>query len=463
MDWYFISAQIVGAVAAIFTIISLFQNVRYRTMLLLTGANVALATAYFLLGRILGGTLVAVSAAKTLVFFFYTMNNKRPNFKIVLAIEAIFIGLAIFLWQDVVDMFIILDCVIVTITSWQSDIFVLRVGYLVSALLLITFDIFVRGYSLIASEVCSTIPILIMLIRYSYAGRIDNLVEKYYESMRDIFDMHVEENARYNLVYSNKTDDMNYNFAVKNDSVDILETIKDIRKDMGEHSLRPLIYLPFNAKTNDNYIDLAETMNMYYKTAYHDVWMKLLTGYNLNNTKCKLKNMEFRKVDSTCADEVVKVFTNGFLSTTTPTPDQQKMIDIVEHFLKNPKNTDNFVENTYLAYYYGVPVSMLMVVSDKQRGFICKVGTVPKYRRKHIASNLIQFAVDCERKNGVQDFYLCTEKYSAAEKFYAYNSFIEIMQGYCLELDVSTDESEFESLISKKDTIESAANKKVVN
>ena len=66
--------------------------------------------------------------------------------------------------------------------------------------------------------------------------------------------------------------------------------------------------------------------------------------------------------------------------------------------------------------------------------FITKVATIPIFRRKHVASSLMQFAIDKQRLKGIQEIMLVTDKYSANEKFYAFNSFVEFGQAFAFDI-----------------------------
>ena len=88
----------------------------------------------------------------------------------------------------------------------------------------------------------------------------------------------------------------------------------------------------------------------------------------------------------------------------------------------------------YIAYYNGNPISMLCMLSNKIECFITKVATIPAFRRKHVASSLMQFAINMQRKEGIQDFILCTDKYSSNEKFYGFNNFVEFGQAFALDI-----------------------------
>lgn len=74
------------------------------------------------------------------------------------------------------------------------------------------------------------------------------------------------------------------------------------------------------------------------------------------------------------------------------------------------------------------------MLSNKVEAFITKVSTIPIFKRKHIASSLMQYGISVLRKKGVQEIMLVTDKYSTNEKFYAFNNFVEFGQAFALDV-----------------------------
>ena len=77
---------------------------------------------------------------------------------------------------------------------------------------------------------------------------------------------------------------------------------------------------------------------------------------------------------------------------------------------------------------------MMVFLSDGKEGYITKVSTIPSFRRKHVASSLMQYAIAEQRKKGVQEVILVTDKYSSNEKFYEFNNFVEFGQAFAFDV-----------------------------
>ena len=210
-----------------------------------------------------------------------------------------------------------------------------------------------------------------------------------------------------------------------------------------------MVYLPFDNKNYDSNTSDVHMLNMFFPIEFHDTWMKLTDGFNLNNTKCKIQDVVYRKIDVTNQKDLSEVYLRGYLN----------KLDVSKLAAEEKKKSKNFLNlnfddeqneyklSAYIAYYNENPISMLCMLSNKIECFITKVATIPVFRRKHVASSLIQFAINNQRKEGIEDFILCTDKDSLNEKFYKFNGFVEFCQAFALDV---TDMSKYEHFLENK-------------
>ena len=185
---------------------------------------------------------------------------------------------------------------------------------------------------------------------------------------------------------------------------------------------------------------------MFFPVVFNDVWMKLIDGFNLNNTKCKIQDVVYKEVDESCIDQIIDVYLRGYhakTDVTKLTENEKLQVENLKH-LNLTDVVDGFKVTAYLAYYNENPVSLVVMLSNDVEAFITKVSTVPIFRRKHIASSLMQYGISKQRLKGIQEIILCTDKYSSNEKFYAFNSFVEFGQAFALDV---TDVSKYKDFI----------------
>ena len=134
--------QALGFVTIILTILSFFQKEKWKMMLFLTLTNATMIATYILADSLLGGLLVAGALVRTIVYFYFSRNNKKPDAIVMIMFEIYYIVISIVMWNNsVIDLFMIINLIVVTYTSWQNDVKTLRFGYIFSSLLLIPYDI----------------------------------------------------------------------------------------------------------------------------------------------------------------------------------------------------------------------------------------------------------------------------------------------------------------------------------
>lgn len=447
-------AQSLAIPTILFAVLGFLQKEKGKQMIFITLTNLCLLTIYILLGRMLACLLVSVLTVRSIVSYVYTKLNKKSDIKMLLLFELAIVIVCVFTYQDWIDIFMIANTVIMAVTAWQvCNMRLYRIGYLLSSCLLITFDALTGAYAVIASEVILALIVVAQMIKYRHVENTYHITEEYYRAMNHFMGTRLVDRKHFTAVLSDRTNDINYNFAVKYDDQNMAETLEEIDTFFDFEQKRKMLYIPFDYQKSDTRMDTAETLEMYFPVCYHDAWMKLITGYNLASTHCKLKHMTFTKVDQTAMQDIEDVYIDGYLSKdkTEVTSEERKNIDAIRGSYGQVDTKSEYREDCYLAYHLGVPVSMLFIVSNKKVGYITKVATIRRYRRKHIASHLIQYGISDIRKKGVQDFFLATSKYSTAEKFYAYNSFVEILQAYCFDVSDKNKQKEYLALQAKKE------------
>ena len=114
--------------------------------------NVVILVTYFMLGRYTGSVLVFVTLVKSILFYILARKNIRPQIWILVLFELCYILIPIFLWESATDLILIANLLLVTYLCWQSNIKLLKFGYILSSVLVITYDIIVGAYLAILAE-----------------------------------------------------------------------------------------------------------------------------------------------------------------------------------------------------------------------------------------------------------------------------------------------------------------------
>lgn len=439
--------QALGIVVCICTCLSFFFKEKWKMMITLTITNIVLMAEYILCGSLVGGLLCLGALLRTLVFFIYSKKNKKPDAIVLIFFEIYYIVISIVLWQNMTDLLILINLLVVTYTSWQDDMRILRMGYIASSMLLIPYDILLGAYTTIFSEVAMLVMVILSLIKYSKSNNnCHNIAQKYFVAQKDSWGTNVEKSDNVDLVTSSVDKSVYSNFGILKNYSEIPSTIMEIKNKCKENKIKEIAYLPFeNAKINE-FESAANVLNMFFPIEFHDTWMKLVDGFNLNNTDCKIKDITFEEIDETKLDDVVEVYLKGYCSKndlSDSTEQEQIISDHIKSLKLNTLEENGYAIHAYVAYFHKMPVSLVVMLGNNVEAFVTKVCTLPHFRRKHIASALIQFGITKQRKNGVESIVLVTDKHSINEKFYAFNNFVEFAQAYALDVSDTTKYEEF--------------------
>lgn len=163
--------QGLGILATICTCVSFFQKEKWKIMIWMSATNVVLIATYILCGSLLGGLLCVGALVRTLVYFYFNKTNKRPQLIILVLFEIYYIVMSLLMWESPVDLFVLINLVVVTYTSWQDNIIILRLGYVVSSVLLICYDIILGAYMTVLSELAMLVSVVIALFKYAKATK----------------------------------------------------------------------------------------------------------------------------------------------------------------------------------------------------------------------------------------------------------------------------------------------------
>lgn len=429
---YFYIAQIVSVVTVITTAIGILQKEKYKTMLCFTIANISIMTTYFLLGRYLSIILVGMACLRTFVYYAFAVKNKQPNGYIMASFQVVCVITSILLWEDYLDLLMLINLGLLTYTTWQDNMKVLRVGYIISSILLFVYNILVHAYVGAVSELIMFIASFVSFIRYDVINKIDNIVLTFYKTISEMYKTKVRENSKYTQIISQYIDDVYNNFIYVSKIEDFKEVVQQTNEQWLQVNRTPAYYVKTQNRENMHKIMDVIREN---KLLYHDVWMKLRSGYNTNFKHCMLENVICKPCGEKEKKDIIHIFDAGFVHQLGDGVYKYEE-DYLNVFGKNIN--DLFLHENkiapYMAYYNHQPIALLICYRNGTNGFLCQITTLLPYRRKGVASKLIRYAIAAERKLGMGDFYLVTEKYTGLEAFYMKNNFEEVAEGFCIGL-----------------------------
>lgn len=429
----FDAAQIVSILTVVSTAIGLFQKEKFKIMLCFTVTNVSMLATYALLGRWLSTILVALATIRTIVYYIYAVKNLKPNMYVFVGFEVLFIVVTMLLWKDYFDLLMLANLSLLAYTTWQDDMKVLRAGYLVSAILLIVYNILVKAYVGVISEAVLLVSSIISVIKFDIKNKVKDIVLCFYQTISSTYKTTIKEKEDYAFITSKSIKDEFNNFAYikKCDFANFENFKKPICKKFKEKNQESVFY--FLSKQGENIQEIAEIARQNQRL-FNDTWMKLRSGYNPRRKICQL-NIECKPVNEEWGEDLLYVFTKGFIHQSGDAiyKYDEEYATIYQQVLKEKKLKQHHI-TPYAAFLDGKMISVLFAYHNGTNIFLCQITTLEEYRRKGVASKLISYAVDIERKNGAGEFYLVTESYTYLENFYMKNNFQEIAKGVCVKL-----------------------------
>ena len=207
MDLTFLAVQGLGLGVILCTVLSFWQKEKWKMMLCFATTNAFMIAIYILSGSLLGGLLVAGALIRTIVYFIYNKSNKRPEPIVMIMFEIYYVVISIILWNNVFDLLMLINLVVVTYTSWQKDVRVLRFGYIFSSLLLIPYDILLGAYTTAVSEVIMLGSVVYSLIKYARVTKSsEDVAQRYFTANRHFWGSHVEKYQDFDMIISNTVD-----------------------------------------------------------------------------------------------------------------------------------------------------------------------------------------------------------------------------------------------------------------
>lgn len=180
----FIIAQAVGFVSLVLYCTSLQARARKTLITMLTFVNILNSAVYFLLGSVTGGIMSIIGIIKLIIFQIY--DTKKRNCPVwVMLIFMLAIGVnAVLTYSGWYDIFAIAEAVVVTYGAWQKNMSITRIGYFISGVLLIVFNLCVCAYTNALSESIGLIFSVIGIVRLDVIPSFKR--KKHIEMLKDL-------------------------------------------------------------------------------------------------------------------------------------------------------------------------------------------------------------------------------------------------------------------------------------
>ena len=166
-----IALLIIGIVFSIVSLSVFFFKKKFLTLICFLITNLLMLTQYLLQGRVLEIAIVAVAIIKTVVFMIYTKKQIKPSVTVIIIFEVAMLVCGIITWSDWFSVLFLIASMLNTYASWQDNMLVMRILYIVSAALMITNYICTGLYANIFAKAGTIVSALCGIIIYDILKR----------------------------------------------------------------------------------------------------------------------------------------------------------------------------------------------------------------------------------------------------------------------------------------------------
>ena len=166
MNWQFITAQIIGAIILVLTVVSIQQKTKERILIFQIVANLLDSAHWFLLAALTGGIIGLINTFRCVVFFYYKKKNKKPSLSILLIFIAIAIVSGLTSWQDYYSLLPIVATIIFTYGLWQDNVSITRICTALTAASWSIYGLVFQGFTRAIGSISEAASAVISIIRY---------------------------------------------------------------------------------------------------------------------------------------------------------------------------------------------------------------------------------------------------------------------------------------------------------
>lgn len=161
----FITAQIIGGIVLILTVISIQFKTKEKILICQIIANILIAIQYFLLNALTGGVVSIINVIRCIIFYYYKKKNMKPSFVFLGIFIIIAILSGILTWQSTLSIIPIIAAIIFTYGLWQDNITITRICTGITAGNWTIYNIIVKAYAGAIQSVAECISSIIAIIR----------------------------------------------------------------------------------------------------------------------------------------------------------------------------------------------------------------------------------------------------------------------------------------------------------
>ena len=143
----FISAQIIGVIILVITVISIQFKTKEKILMCQIIANILVAVQYFLLNALTGTVVAVINVVRCIIFYYYKKKNKKPSIIFLTIFIIVAIVLGILTWQNGFSIIPIIATMVFTYGLWQDNVKVTRICTAITAGNWTIYNVIVKAFT----------------------------------------------------------------------------------------------------------------------------------------------------------------------------------------------------------------------------------------------------------------------------------------------------------------------------
>lgn len=162
-----ILAQIIGLIAFVLFISSVWQKNKEKLLVFQLLANFLYGIQYILLLAPTAGYMNMISVVRSYIYFLYEKKNKKPSILVLLLFIGLIITVGILTFDSYLTIIPISITIIYAVSTWQNNIKIVRYCFLICAVIWMFYNISVGAYTAVIGNIFEFASGLISIIKYN--------------------------------------------------------------------------------------------------------------------------------------------------------------------------------------------------------------------------------------------------------------------------------------------------------
>ena len=168
----FLIIKLLGTIQLLSCIVVILQKEKKYLLMSMILTNICILLVYCVSNSLAGGTLTAICTVRTVVYYIYSIKEKKIPFMVFLTFAIADLTAALITYNTWCDIFIITGTLIATYITYQSNMKVVRFGYVLNTIAMITFNLLLSAYTSAISEGLFLASTLIAIYKYDIKPKL---------------------------------------------------------------------------------------------------------------------------------------------------------------------------------------------------------------------------------------------------------------------------------------------------